>query len=217
MNRLANRETPELAGDGRGLLACLQALGTKRSNPVLDLLGPTEHIEAVVKYPEIPLRFGETNWRAFYHCHAYPHRSEDEHGHFHVFAQISSQDRSLADWAHVVALAVDRFGQPLRWVAVNRWVTGGGWRTAHTLAQRLTKIAILPGITLAERWLLLMLRVYRHEIGALLEQRDRYLTKIKGDNTVADMLEDRELYTLAERPIDLLRKLNCVLLAHEKR
>lgn len=184
------------------LFACLQAMGARQTNPVLEILDCDMPIREWEKYPSDYLRFGG-GFRAYYHCHAAPEKPQDEHGHFHVFRRIPGADGKNA-WTHVAGLSMDRMGQPLRWFAVNLWVTGGVWLDAPILMPFLERLSQETGDPLSGRWLAAMLRLYRREIELMLKRRDQNLTRIKASHAENDIFQERSVYGLAEQPIDLL-------------
>ena len=189
------------------LYECIRSLASRNTNPVLELLQPTGQFLENQKLPAGLLRFGGNDWRAYYHCHRASHRAAGEHGHFHVFARVP-QTEAAENWTHVISLAMDIEGQPLRWFAVNRWVTDSVWLDAGVVGALLEDLPPVPGLGLVERWLVAMLGTYRDEIAALLLVRDRRVQELAVGRPRADVLEDREIDTLAEQPVDLLAKLH---------
>ncbi|NIR60961.1 MAG: hypothetical protein GWO02_16345 [Gammaproteobacteria bacterium] len=186
------------------VLECVRAMGARRSNAVLELLAGHEPVQRR-RYPEGGLRLGGA-WRAYYHCHPAPRRPPAEHGHFHVFAALPGGQA----WTHVAGLSMDRLGQPLRWFAVNRWVTGGVWVAAPALAAMVARLPV-PDAGLVERWLAALLVMHRRALAGLLRARDRRLTEVNVGLAGGDIFESREVYELAERPIDLTTSLERVL------
>jgi hypothetical protein len=209
------RRTSALTEAALALFGCLEELGARRTNPVLEVLRGADAVHAHRRYPEGYLRFGGAPLAAYYHCHDAPGRPAAEHGHFHVFVRPARATEALASWAHVAALSMDRMGQPLRWFAVNQWVTGSAWLPGARLAARLAHVppAAAPRLALVERWLAAMLRLYTPELRTLLAQRDRALTGAKAARPADDILQDRALYVLATLPVDLPGKLGELLAA----
>ena len=83
----------------------------------------------------------ETGSQYFYHCHREDYETE-EHGHFHVFIRkkakqegcgwpegvelldVPEADKFIASpMTHLVCIAMNRSGMPIRLFTVNRWVT----------------------------------------------------------------------------------------------
>ena len=180
------------------LLECLQRLAAQQSNAVLQTLAGVDVIQNGRRYPDRDLVFGHDRWRAFYHCHEAEGRSGKEHGHFHIFTDVGDDT-----WAHVAGLAMDDHGQPLHWFAVNRWVTDGPWFDHARLLPQLQSAEPGPQDGLTARWLCAILQLCRNELGELLRARD---ARIRGDANPHDRtaaMDDRHVYLLATREIQL--------------
>lgn len=194
------------------LLACLQAFGEQGGNPVLALLGPERQLVVDRKYPQPPLSFGAGRWRAYYHHHDGQPLAPGEHGHFHVFMRAPGPDNGRS-WAHLAGLGMDAMGQPLRWFAVNGWVTDDAWLSRAWLRARLAELVPDPGDALLPAWLCAMLGLYLDELDALLDARDRALDAAADGRAPEAVRTDRQLYQLAERPIHLQARLEAALTA----
>jgi hypothetical protein len=188
------------------LLECIRQLGSSGSNPVLEILKDVPQFVQRQKYPQPALAFGGGRWRAYYHSHPLDGCAAEEHGHFHLFVQQGRADGS-DDWTHLAALAMDREGQPLRWFATNRWVTGGCWSKADWLRAAIDALVPPTEPHLLQRWLAAMLTLYASELSTLLEQRDAALRGWRQNHPADDALADRRLYELAQMPIDLVSQL----------
>lgn len=193
------------------LTGALLEYGERRRNPVMDILPEDEPFQLNRKYPESRLNFGRDQWRAYYHSHEVPRpaTNDEEHGHFHVFRRIDDTGAVESDWSHVVALGMDRNGQPLRWFTVNNWVTGDHWLPATELQNKISPEC--DDEPLICRWLCALLGFYRPAIARLLVERDYALSQYRNDKTAVTVLSDREIYFLSEAPIDLLGDLSFAL------
>ncbi len=191
---------------GLQLFQVIQNMGELDTNPVLNLLGENPSIIVNQKYPTSYLCFGGETWRAYYHCHAASNKVMNEHGHFHIFTRTRDEIQNSKAWSHVVALAMDYMGQPLSWFTVNHWVTGKTWKSANELNVLLEDLPIVSDESLAEQWLIAMLRFYRANIQELLENRDAQINTLKR-KTEKEILEDRNYYELSTRSINLLKEL----------
>jgi hypothetical protein len=203
---LSSAETAQ-GNAAQRLLQCLQQLGERHSNPVLEVLGDVSQVEKGRQFPQPALQFAGAPWRAYYHCHRDRYHLPNEHGHFHLFAKLGGDD----DWSHVAALSMDAMGQPLRWFTVNLWVTRGLWREAPRLVPALSTLSQDDELMLVEQWLGAMLGLYADELPSLLQQRDAALNCHRQHGCAVDVLADRELYILSEQPINLADKLGDVL------
>jgi hypothetical protein len=175
------------------------------------LLPDNEPVIEQCKYPAEPLVFNQQALRAYYHCHAADTRPADEHGHFHIFVSDADSD----NWSHLVALAMDAYGQPLSWFTVNRWVTDGEWGSPENLLQHLAQIQPDSDMSLVEQWLLVMLQLYKPELATLLQERDAYLEELQMQVPLSERLEDRSIYQLSSHKIDMLKKLEDLLQSPE--
>lgn len=77
--------------------------------------------------------------------------------------------------SHLVAIAMNPAGAPVRLFTTNRWVTGETWYAADDMIRMLDRFELqtdLPSPVL-NRWLVALVRLFRPEIGVLLRQRDK--------------------------------------------
>jgi len=192
------------------MIELLQQMAQQQTNPLLQLLPADEAVIEQRKYPAEPLDFKQQPLRAYYHCHPAETRPDNEHGHFHVF--VSDGDNN---WSHLVALAMDAYGQPLNWFTVNRWVTDGEWQLPQILLQHLAQVQTDSDMSLVEQWLLALLQLYRAELATLLQERDKYLEGLQMQVPISERLEDRSIYQLSSCNIDLLKKLEGLLQSPE--
>jgi len=192
------------------MLALLEAFSKKKSNAVLDVLaGETPKQDE--KFPEGELHFPGTGWRGFYHCHDGPGKDSREHGHFHLFVEVTDDQTMEPAWSHLAGLSIDYAGQPIEWFTVNNWVTGGKWLPADELRHFMDNITRNSAQSLSEQWLLCMLSLYTDSLAQLLIERDRVLIQINADSTLADSLLNKDIYMLSHQPVDLEQKLVSVM------
>ena len=76
--------------------------------------------------------------------------------------------------SHLIAIAVDRRGEPLRLFTTNRWVTGETWYPADDVIQMLDRFVVAEAepSEVLNRWVGAMIQLFRPQIGALLRARD---------------------------------------------
>lgn len=188
----------------QALFDCIQQLAVRSSNPVLEVLQGISTLEQDTKYPVNGLSFAQQGLRAFYHCHDSVQRPANEHGHFHLFV-CADAEADTASWAHLAALAMDNYGQPIQWFSVNHWVTGGQWLTADTLLRLLSPMSLDTDMLLVEKWLLALLKVCQGQLQQLLSQRDKVLTQLTStSNNEEAIWQDRRYYEFSKSPVDLL-------------
>jgi hypothetical protein len=130
-------------------------------------------------------------------------RAVREHGHFHTFLRAEGMPVGVAplllpevavadalalpaqapplkrgireEVSHLVAIAVEAQGEPIRLFTTNRWVTGETWYPAEDVISMLDRFVVTevdPSETL-NRWLGAVLRLFRPQIAELLRLRDQ--------------------------------------------
>jgi hypothetical protein len=190
------------------LFACIQEMGERRSNPVLELLEDIPTFVQGTKYPQPALAFGDNQWRGYYHSHSMADADVREHGHFHLFTRFTDSGQ---DWAHLAALAMDGEGQPIRWFVTNRWVTGSDWADRDGLLAAVDALVPANEQDVLRQWLTSLLKLYTTELGDLLDARDARITDLLQGRPKDAVLDDRSLYELACMPVDLAAKLTLQL------
>ena len=190
------------------LFACIQTMGERRSNPVLELLNDVPAFVHGTKYPQPALAFGDNRWRSYYHNHSMADADVREHGHFHLFTCLSDSGQ---DWAHLAALAMDEEGQPLRWFVTNRWVTGSSWADRDSLLAAVDALAPANEQDALRQWLASLLKLYTTELGDMLDARDARISDLLQSRSKDAVFDDRTLYELACTPVDLAAKLTLKL------
>lgn len=159
-------------------------------------LAGARDFEILRHYPRSDVVDRRAGTRFYYHAHRL---DEPEHGHFHLFADGKAPGEHL----HLVALALDVRGQPLRWFTTNRWVTAGRWAPAPEVWRHLKSFDIRCGGRLAPvaRWLTAMVVLFADDLQNLLQARDAVLAPHLSAAACADrVFEDRELEVLSECP-----------------
>jgi len=158
-----------------------------------------------------------------------------EHGHFHLFlradglpagmtplvlpelavadAPLPPQSAPLKrggrdEVVHLVALALDAHGEPVRLFTTNRWVTGETWYRAEDVIRMLDRFQVSgEGSTeLLNRWLTAMVQLFQPEIAVLLRHRDRAVTEWRWRRR-SNVFEDPRLEITSSFPIDLEARL----------
>jgi len=129
-----------------------------------------------------------------------------EHGHFHLFlrgegvpagitplvlpeiavadAPVVPQSAPLKrggrdEVCHLVAIAVDRRGEPVQLFTTNRWVTGETWYRADDVIGMLNRFRLISEspASLLNRWIGALVCLFRPEIAAVLRQRDKTIVE----------------------------------------
>lgn len=235
MNMMANlgrARLQSMLAAGIEVLRIQQDLAGRRSNLVAELLRNQGEFYEQQHYPRGDVFDPETGAQYYYHAH----RSEGrEHGHFHIFqrphllpehfepvrfvkpgvGRCSPEERVGRHWprgdralAHIVAVAMDNYGLPIRLFTVNRWVTDETWFAARDVIAMLDRFELRhdwpsPNVN---RWLNNLLRLYQPEITDLIRRRDDAVEARGRANPRGDALEDRSLEITAGLDISVERR-----------
>jgi hypothetical protein len=163
-----------------------------------------------------------------------------EHGHFHLFlraegmpagvaplvvpelaianATVSPQSAPLKrgardEVAHLIAVAIDARGEPVRFFTTNRWVTGETWYGADDMIRMLDRFELRTGApsTLLNPWLTSLVRLFRPEIAVLLRQRDKAVREWQWRwRRQGHVFEDTRLEIASSFEVDLEARLTLV-------
>jgi hypothetical protein len=161
-----------------------------------------------------------------------------EHGHFHLFLRgegvppgitpLLPPELAVANApaprqsaplklgrsdkvSHLVALAVDEQGEPLRLFTTNRWVTGETWYRADDVILMLDRFRVQSAhpSALLNRWIGALVRLFQPEIARLLRERDQAIVEQRW-RWRGNVLEDPRLEITSSLDIDLDARLAAV-------
>ena len=183
---------------------CRRELVARNCNIISEVLGDRPAFEWQ-HYPDGEVYDRTSHAQYFYHLHPPSDRPVREHGHFHTFlradgmpvgtAPLILPEIAVADApalrpqapplkhgireevSHLVAIAVDLRGEPIRLFTTNRWVTGETWYRADDVILMLERFAVEeaePSATV-NRWVGAMLRLFHPQIAALIRARDNMI------------------------------------------
>jgi hypothetical protein len=167
----------------------------------------------------------------------------DEHGHFHLFLRAEGLPAGITplllpeiavanaplppqsapmkrgsrdEVVHLVAIAIDRHGEPVRLFTTNRWVTGETWYQADDVIRMLDRFQVggdMPS-ALLNRWLTAMVQLFQPEIAVLLRNRDKTVADWRWRRRT-NVFEDPRLEITSSFVIDLEARLAAVQGADE--
>jgi hypothetical protein len=109
-------------------------------------------------------------------------------------------------WSHLVAIAMDATGAPLRFFTTNRWVTGETWYPAADVARMLDRFGLGEGgpAPLLNRWIAALVGLYKPFLADLLAGRDAAVMDWRRRRRAkVHVLEDQRLEVTSMLPIDL--------------
>jgi hypothetical protein len=204
---------------GREVLEWRRILTKTSDNLVGEVLKHEASFYILDHYPKGDVFDPESSSQWYYHAHDKNERP-GEHGHFHTFMRGRGMPDGITPAAlpdflpkpdphelvcHLIAVSMDRSGWPIGLFTTNRWVTGETWYAAHDIC------AMLDGFDMAinkptwpvNRWLTGMLRLFRPQIEALVQQRDERVRAWQRQYPDVNTFEDRRLEVTSQVPVDV--------------
>jgi hypothetical protein len=233
LSGLPRRELEAMAGAGEEVVECLRVLSKTDDNVVGELLRDHGTFFEWDHYPPGDVYDRETHAQYYYHAHAPNERFPGEHGHFHTFLRprgmpIGVKPAPVPGYkppkdpndalSHLIAVAMDKHGLPMRLFTVNRWVTGEVWYEAEDVIRMLDYFVIdhaRPSWP-ANRWITALVRLYRPQIVKLVRARDRVVADWQTQHPTRDVYEDRDLEVTSVMDVDIdtqLQRINTALQA----
>ena len=216
--QLTAAERQSLLTAAQEVRRCQRALAKAGLNVVGELLKGHDGFYEMNHYPDGDVYDRDSHAQYYYHAHR---EGGVEHGHFHTFIRgqgIPSELQPLSapetsePWpsgdeaiAHLIAVSMDAWGQPIGLFACNRWVTGETWYRAEAVKQMLPIFSIdhaHPSWP-TNLWLSALLQLFRPHIEALLEHRDRVVEAWRAAHPGEDVFEDRALEITGYLPISV--------------
>jgi hypothetical protein len=199
--RVSQAEIEQMIAAAAIIRDCRRDLAARNTDLVSEVTGGSPICDWR-HYPEGEVFDSTSHAQYFYHAHARDSRRAAERGHFHSFlraegmpggvAPLLLPELAVADVAalppqaaplkrgerdevsHLIAIALDVRGEPIRLFTTNRWVTGETWYRAEDVTRMLDRFVIAerePSAAL-NRWIGAMIRLFRPQIAALLQARD---------------------------------------------
>ena len=217
---------------------CRRSLAARGGSVVREAVGRTGEAEAWRHYPDGDAYDPLSHAQYFYHRHP-PADEADQHGHFHLFLRAEGMPRGTMplllpeaaiaslptppqaapfkrggrdEVAHLVAIALDAAGEPVRLFTTNRWVTGETWYRADDVIRMLdcfTLDAADPASAL-NLWLAAIVRLYQPEIATLLHRRDEAVMDPKRRRRRIEVFEDPKFEVISSLAIDLDQRLAAI-------
>ena len=162
----------------------------------------------------------------------------EEHGHFHLFLRAEGVPAGITplllpelaianvplppqsapvkhggrdEVVHLVAIAIDGYGEPIRLFTTNRWVTGETWYRADDVIRMLDCFQVRGAgpSALLDRWLGAMVGLFKPEITVLLRNRDETVTDWRWRRRT-NVSEDPRLEITSSFDIDLDARLGAI-------
>jgi len=204
---------------GERVLECMRVLGNTSDNIVGELLRESDSFFEWTHYPEGDVYDPRSHAQYYYHAHPKDERP-GEHGHFHTFLRPKGMPAGIAPaplpdfvppegandaLSHLVAISMDRRGNPLKLFATNRWVTGEVWYAAADVIRMLDRFAIdhVRPSWAVNIWITGMIALFRPQIVALITARDAAIAAWAEDHPDDNVHEDRALEVTDECGISI--------------
>lgn len=215
LNLLSQDALSRMQAAGREVSECHRVLSRGGLNVVGEVLKGQGQFYKLDHYPKGDVYDNESHAQYYYHAHR-----EGEHGHFHCFlrakgmppgvkpvAGASGPDAPQGDQAlaHIVAISMDKKGHPIRMFTTNRWVTGEVWYPAEAVVSMVDRFVIdhaYPSWP-TNRWITAMLQLFRPQVVALVESRDRVVADREARFPDRNTYDDREFEVITEIAIDI--------------
>lgn len=172
------------------------------------LCGAKEFIEWN-HYPANDLVDEVSGYEFYYHAHSADEMHDGEHGHFHLFKRCGH------DFHHLIGIALNQQGLPVRLFTTNQWVTGEKFVSAKSVVAELRDfdMAIKGRMGPIARWISAFTKLYFVEMEFLISGRDQKIAEL--EITLGDLktvLDSRNYHVLTESKIDLFDRLSQHLL-----
>ena len=188
--RVSPAEIEQMIAAAAIIRDCRRDLAARNTDVVGEVIGSSA-ICAWRHYPEGEVFDASSHAQYFFHAHAPDSPPPSERGHFHTFlraegmpsgvvplllpelavADVSALPPQAAplkrgerdEVSHLIAIAIDVRGEPIRLFTTNRWVTGETWYRAEDVTRMLDRFAIAerePSAVL-NRWIGAMIHLFR--------------------------------------------------------
>jgi hypothetical protein len=197
--RVSRAELDRMSSAAAVIRECRQDLAA-RSAELLDEIAPGGVCEWQ-RYPDGEAYDPKSHAQYFFHAHAGSGLQPRECGHFHTFLRAEGMPEGLAplllpelavadvtplpqaaplkrgtrdEVSHLIAIAIDARGEPIRLFTTNRWVTGETWYRAEDVIRMLDRFVVAGAepSALLNQWIGAMIPLFRPQIAALLRARD---------------------------------------------
>lgn len=156
-------------------------------------------------YPNSDLVDKESGYEFYYHSHSAAEMPSGEHGHFHVIK------RHGEEFHHLIGIALNQQGLPVRLFTTNQWVTGESMASAKQVISSMRQFEISKKGRMSPvcRWIGALINLFLPEIEVLILSREEKIAELEhqfGSRQLA--LESKNHHVLTECTIDLMNRLS---------
>jgi len=163
-------------------------------------------------YPKNDLIDSKSGYEFYYHSHSADEMTTGEHGHFHLFKRDSKNPNKFF---HLIGIALDQKGIPVRLFTTNQWVTGESLASARAIIKMLKDFNVRTQGRMAPlaRWLSSFVRLFFIEIATLIQGRDQEIKRIKLElGSLSMALSSKNYHVLTECKINFIDHISKQLL-----
>lgn len=159
-------------------------------------------------YPENDYADLASGYEFYYHAHDREDMPDAEHGHFHLFKRSLNRPEQFI---HLIGIALNAKGLPVRLFTTNQWVTGETMVQAKKVITALKNFKVSPKGRLAPigKWLIALSTLYADEMENLIQKRDQWIAKKCATGmSKTSLLDNQKHHVLSSCQIDLIEKLS---------
>ena len=204
-------------------------LGKSQSTILREMLAGEGSAAPWRHYPDGDVYDAEYFSQYYFHDHPMSMEWPDARGHFHTFLRLPELEDEASDavhdlltdglqeppLCHLVGVAIDGAGFPVRLFTTNRWVTGECRLPAGRLIGLLDHFEIdhTHPSWAVNVWITNLLRMFRPQIEGLLYERDRVLAQYADHQPAADPCENEDLETPSQVDVHLGQQIDAITAA----
>jgi hypothetical protein len=201
--RVSRLDIEQMASAAAAIRDCRRELAARNATLLGEITPGGAEIREWQRYPDGEVYDPKTHAQYFFHRHSGTGQRAREHGHFHTFLRAEGMPVGLAplllpelavadvlpppspqaaplkrgtreEVSHLIAIAIDFRGEPIRLFTTNRWVTGETWYRAEDVIRMLDRFVIAEPqrSALLNRWIGAIIQLFRPQIAGLLRARD---------------------------------------------
>jgi len=172
------------------------------------LCGAKEFVEWQ-HYPINDLVDEVSGYEFYYHAHSADEMPHGEHGHFHVIR------RDTEGFHHLIGIALNQRGLPIRLFTTNQWVTGEEMAGSAMVIKSIRGFEMVKKgrMALVSRWVSALIKLFSAEIERLILERDQMIAQLVAEMGNRELvMNSRKHHVLTECQIDLMQRLSDHLL-----
>lgn len=207
------------------LQAQQQMMTTKNKNILHYTLQKKRRHIRMNHYPKGDRIDHQTGAQYFYHCHR-ENMESMEHGHFHCFMRYKNipayikpsllpDEDNNSPMTHLVAIAMNKYGQPIRLFTVNRWVSSDIWYDAKHTSKFIKRFKMTlqddPWWQILDQWVEGMMHLFAPQIEWLQLARDKTIHDNKQQHPDKDIYTNEDIEELSDIAIDLNQQIQWLL------